>query len=64
LISYYMNLIPLPFMETLNHVINIAKEDRRWKCCHKIKHDLMRLNSLYVFFNLFGAFYPLCKYEY
>jgi hypothetical protein len=29
LISYYMNLIPLPFMETLNHVINIAKEDRR-----------------------------------
>jgi hypothetical protein len=30
LISYYMNLIPLPLMETLSYVIDIAKEDRRW----------------------------------
>jgi hypothetical protein len=50
-------------METFRIVIVIAivEENKKWSCCHKNKHDLMKSNDFYILKNSFGD--PCPKYE-
>jgi hypothetical protein len=63
MIIYCMNLNLCNIWKPLKIVIDFVKEDKKWKCFYKTKHDWIRSNGLYVFLNSFGDPYPLCKYD-